>query len=145
MVNLQSGATNVEIIVQSPADLLRAYLANVREPAKAAALFADDGAVELPTMNARLVGPEKIEGLLRNFLAAVPDLAFQNVEIHIETADQAFGEYEVEAVVAATGRLYHQHYAGRLVAENGKIKLLREAMDTHAARVAFDMPSETAS
>ena len=32
---------------------------------------------------------------------------------------------------------YKQTYAGRLVAENGKIKLLREALDTLAALRAF--------
>ena len=51
--------------------------------------------------------------------------------------DQAFGEYEVEALVPSTGKLYKQTYAGRLVAENGKIKLLREALDTLAASRAF--------
>jgi ketosteroid isomerase-like protein len=37
----------------------------------------------------------------------------------------------------ATGKVYRQHYAGRLVAENGKIKLLRESLDTLAASQAF--------
>lgn len=131
--------------MQSPAELLKSYLANARTPEKAAALFAEDGVVELPTINSRAVGPVAIEALLTNFLAAVPDLAFKNVIVHIETDDQAFGEYEIEAEVAATGRFYHQHYAGRLVAQGGKIKLLREAMDTHAAYVAFDMLPKAAS
>ena len=52
-------------------------------------------------------------------------------------AYQPFGEYEVEAVVSSTGKLYKQTYAGRLVAENGKIKLLREALDTLAGSRAF--------
>jgi len=68
--------------------------------------------------------------LLRAYLA-------KNIRIFIETPDQAFGEYEVEAVVPSTGKPYKQTYAGRLVAENGKIKLLREALDTLAASRAF--------
>ncbi len=36
-----------------------------------------------------------------------------------------------------TGKIYRQTYAGLLIAENGKIKLLREALDTAAAAHAF--------
>ena len=43
----------------------------------------------------------------------------------------------VEALVADTGKIYQQTYAGVLLAENGKIKLLREALDTLAASKAF--------
>ena len=39
--------------------------------------------------------------------------------------------------VAATGKSYKQTYAGLLVAEQGKIKLLHEALDTLAASRAF--------
>jgi ketosteroid isomerase-like protein len=40
--------------------------------------------------------------------------------------------------VLTTGKVYKQTYAGRLVAENGKIKLVREALDTLAAHHAFN-------
>jgi hypothetical protein len=53
----------------------------------------------------------------------------------IETPDQAFGEYSVEAVVLTTGKVYKQTYFGRLVAEKGKIKLIREALDTLAGQL----------
>lgn len=36
-----------------------------------------------------------------------------------------------------TGKLYKQTYFGRLVAEKGKIKLVREALDTLAGQRAF--------
>ncbi|WP_238328142.1 hypothetical protein [Paraburkholderia mimosarum] len=48
-----------------------------------------------------------------------------------------FAEYEVEALVPSTGKIYRQMYAGRLVARDGKISLLREALDTVAAADAF--------
>jgi len=118
-------------------DLLRAYLANVQDPAAAAALFAEDGVIELPTVNARAQGPAAIEQFITGLLKRVPDFRFKNIRIFIETPDQAFGEYEVEALIPSTGKLYKQTYAGRLVAENGKIKLLREALDTLAASRAF--------
>ena len=51
------------------------------------------------------------------------------------------GSVDVEAVVTETGKLYRQSYAGRLVAKNGKIVLLREALDTLAASRAFSKDS----
>jgi ketosteroid isomerase-like protein len=118
-------------------ELLRAYLATIQDPAAAAALFADDGVIELPTVNARAQGPAAIEQFIARLLKRIPDFRFKNIRILIETPEQAFGEYEVEAVIPATGKLYKQMYAGRLVARNGKIQLLREALDTLAASRAF--------
>ena len=106
-------------------------------PVAAAALFADDGVIELPWVDARAQGPAAIEDFLRGLLAKVPDFRFQNIRIWIQTPDQAFGEYDVEALVPSTGKTYRQSYAGRLVAENGKIKLLRESLDTVEAARAF--------
>jgi ketosteroid isomerase-like protein len=39
--------------------------------------------------------------------------------------------------VVSTGKLYKQTYAGLLVAEQGKITLVREALDTLAESCAF--------
>ena len=41
-------------------ELLRAYLANVQNPAVAAALFAEEGVIELPTVNARAPGTSRM-------------------------------------------------------------------------------------
>ncbi|MBI3347174.1 MAG: nuclear transport factor 2 family protein [Burkholderiales bacterium] len=121
----------------TPAQLLQRYLDNIRDPAAAAALFAQDGVLELPTVQARAQGPAAIEALIRGLLAKVPDFRFKDVQIFIDTPDQAFGEYSVEALVPDTGKVYKQTYAGRLVAEGGRIRLLREALDTAAAARAF--------
>ena len=43
--------------------------------------------------------------------------------------DQVFGQYCVDCKMVVTSDSYLQTYMGRLVAENGKIKLLREASD----------------
>ena len=122
--------------------LLNDYLANIQDPAAAAALFAEDGVLELPSLkslgiDARAVGPVAIEAFIAGLLKNVPDFRFKDIELLIDGEDQAFGEYSVEAKVLSTGKLYKQTYAGRLVAENGKIKLLREALDTLAAAKAF--------
>lgn len=114
-------------------DLLKSYLDNIQNPAAAAAVFAEDGILELPTVNARAVGPAQIEGLVAGLLARVPDFRFKNLQVWIDTPDKVFAEYSVEAAVPATGKVYRQTYAGVLIAENGKIKRLREALDTAAA------------
>jgi ketosteroid isomerase-like protein len=124
--------------------LLSAYLESIRDPRAAAALFASDGVLELPYLKSlgidgRAQGPESIEGFIASLLAKVPDFAFRNVRFLIETPDQVFAEYEVEALVPSTGKIYRQMYAGRLVARDGKISLLREALDTVAAADAFTM------
>lgn len=118
-------------------ELLKAYLDNIQDPAAAAALFAEDGILELPTVNARAVGPAQVQGLVAGLLTRVPDFRFKDLQVWIDTPDKVFAEYSVEAVVTATGRVYKQTYAGVLIAENGKIQRLREALDTAAAAAAF--------
>jgi ketosteroid isomerase-like protein len=119
--------------------LLLAYTANISDPDFISSLFAEDGAIELPYLESiglptRTVGPEAIREFIIGLLQVIPDLGFDTVDIMIETEDQVFGEWSVERTTAA-GRLFSQTYAGRLVAENGKIKLLRESLDlVRAAR-----------
>ena len=119
------------------AELLRAYLSKIRDPAAVAALFADDGVLELPQMNARVQGRAEIEKFIARLLKTIPDFRFKDIHILIETPDQAFGEYSIDAVVLTTGKVYKQTYFGRLVAEQGKINLIREALDTLAGQRAF--------
>lgn len=118
-------------------ELLQAYLDNIRSPSAAAALFADDGVVELPWVKARAQGPAAVEKLVSGLLTRVPDFAFKNVQFWIETPDRVLAEYDVDALVVDTGKMYQQTYVGLLIAENGKIKLLREALNTVAAAQAF--------
>jgi len=117
--------------------LLRAYQDHIQNPEKAVALFADDGVLELPTVKARAQGKEAIQGLLQGLLKKIPDFRFKNTQVWIETADKVFAEYSVEALVPDTGKIYKQTYAGVLIAEDGRIKLLREALDTAEAARAF--------
>jgi ketosteroid isomerase-like protein len=123
--------------MKNATELLTAYLAEIQDPAAAAALFADDGVIELPWVNARAEGPDEIEKFIAGLLEKIPDFRFQNIRIWIQTPEQVFGEYDVEALVLSTGKTYRQTYAGRLVAENGKIKLLRESLNTLAVSEAF--------
>lgn len=123
--------------MKTATNLLQAYLDNIGDPAKAAALFANDGVLELPWVKAHAQGPAAIEKLIGGILVKVPEFGFKNIKFWIETADKAFAEYEVEAAVVDTGKIYRQTYAGLLIARDGKIELLREALDTAAAARAF--------
>lgn len=120
-------------------ELLRAYLDNIQDPAVAAALYAEDGVLELPWVKAHAQGPAAIEKLIAGLLVKIPDFAFKNLKVWIDTPDKVFAEYHVEALVPDTGKTYRQIYAGLLIAEAGKIKLLREALDTAEAARAFSV------
>ena len=48
-----------------------------------------------------------------------------------------FAEYVTHARAAATGRRAHHLFMGRLVAQNGQITLLREALNAVAAASAL--------
>jgi hypothetical protein len=136
--------------------LLKEFLGNIRDPEKASALFAEDGAFEMPFFVSlgspnRFEGPEGVKGLLTTVLEYYPDFEFKDEDINIliDTGDQVFAEYVTHATAGATGRLAHHLFMGRLVAENGQITLLREALNTVAAASALlaggthDLPEPT--
>jgi ketosteroid isomerase-like protein len=123
--------------MKSASELLEAYLNNVSTPKVSAAQFAEDGVLELPSVNAHAQGPAEVEKLLTGLLAKVPDFRFKNLTYFIQTPDKVAAEYQVEAKVLSTGKIYKQTYAGVLHAQNGKIKLLHETLDTLAASKAF--------
>lgn len=123
--------------MKSASELLEAYLNNIRTPKISASQFADDGVLELPWVKAHAQGPAAVERLIEGLLAKIPDFRFKNLIYFIQTPDQVAAEYQVEALVVETGKIYQQTYAGVLLAKNGRIKLLREALDTVAAAKAF--------
>ena len=116
--------------------LLLEYLASIRDPERAASLFADDGVFELPFLRSlgaepRYRGSREITGLLTQLLTLYPNFEFAPDDIHIliETQKRTFAEYVAHARAAATGRTVHHLFTGYLVAEAGKIKLLRETFN----------------
>jgi len=106
-----------------------------RDPKKAAEMFAEDGAFEMPYLAtfgfpAQYKGRDAIARFFQLVRDLYPGFEFENIKVLIDTPEQAFGEYEFTAVSSKTGRSVHQLFFGRLVAENGKIKLLREALNS---------------
>ncbi len=120
--------------------LLLELLAVIPNGDRVAALFADDGVVKLPFLHS-LGMPTRHQGRtqIRDFYNQVgglyADFVFkpENTKVLIATPDQVFAEYMTHAKAAGTGRSIHRLFAGRLVAEGGQIKLLRESMNVIAA------------
>ena len=126
--------------------LLLELLAVIPDGARSAALFAEDGVLEFPFLHAlgiptRYQGREAI-GQFYDFVGGTlfPGIAFkpEDTAVLIETPDQVFAEFIAHTRAASTGRLIHHLFAGRLVSENGKIKLLRESLNTAAAAQALN-------
>jgi hypothetical protein len=116
--------------------LLLEYLASIRDPERAASLFADDGVFELPFLRSlgvqpRYTGRREITALLCKLLELYPDFAFApgDTRILIETPEQTFAEYVAHAHAATTGRMAHLLFTGYLVANAGAIQLLRETFN----------------
>jgi hypothetical protein len=116
--------------------LLLDLLAATPDGKKCAELFAEDGVLELPFLHSlgipsRHQGREAIAKFY-DFVGSTlyPGFGFkpENVTVLIDTKDQVYAEYLTDARAAATGRLIHHLFAGRLVAENGKIKLPRRPL-----------------
>jgi uncharacterized protein len=118
-------------------ELLQAYTDGTAQ--ESAALFADKGALELPYLadlgvDPRYEGPKTIAAFL-TFLheKMYPGFKFVDVKIYIDTPEQAFGEYTIHQKSGISGKDVHQRFFGHCRAANGKIVLLREALNVLAA------------
>jgi len=117
--------------------LLEDYNAfSFRDPRKAAEMFADDGAFEMPYFESlgvpsRHRGHKQIRGFFTFLRELFPDLQLANTKVVCESSDRkvVVAEYEFTSRSTKTGRLIHQLIIGRLEAENDKIRLLRETID----------------
>jgi uncharacterized protein len=118
-------------------ELLQAYIDGNAE--ESAALFAEHGALELPYLadlgvDPRYEGPKTIAVFL-TFLheKMYPGFKFVDVKLYIDTPEQAFGEYTIDQKSGISGKIVHQRFFGHCTAANGKIVLLREALNVLAA------------
>jgi len=117
--------------------LLEDYNAfSFRDPRRAAEMFADDGAFEMPYFESlgvpsRYQGHEQIRGFFTFLRELFPDLQLANTKVVCESADRkvVVAEYEFTSRSTKTGRLIHQLIIGRLEAANDRIMLLRETIN----------------
>jgi ketosteroid isomerase-like protein len=124
--------------------LLLEFLAAVTHGRDAAALFAEDGALELPFLHSlaipwRHLGRHAIRELQDQLAGLYVDIGVLPEDTHvlIDTPEQVFAEYMAHTTARATGRTLHHLFAARLVAENGLIKLVRESLNVVAAAQAL--------
>ena len=105
-----------------------------RDPKKAAEMFAEDGAFEMPYLDSlgfpwRYEGREKVEGFFKFVRDLYPDMDLHDVKVVCETPDVVAAEYELTTKSSKTDRVIHQLFVGRLEADDGQIKLLRESIN----------------
>src|ERR1700678_3164118 len=108
-------------------ELMLEYTAfSFRDPKKAAEMFTEDGAFELPYLATSGLpteyrGRDAIAAFVHSVLDIYPGFQFENTKLLIDTPAQVFAEFEATAVSSKTGRTVHQFFFSRLVAENGNI------------------------
>ncbi len=106
-------------------------------------LFADDGVFEFPYMPS--IGmPDRFEGkaAIRRVLELIRSrfswFELSGIEIHeSKDEDGLFVRYRSTCFVDGTDKVYRQDYVTQLVAEHGRIKLLRETMNIIATARAL--------
>ena len=98
-------------------------------------LFADDGVFEFPYFSAlgmptRFQGKTELRQVLGMINARFSAFTVSDVEIHeVKTGDALFVRYHTDTFIDGTERVYSQDYVSQLIAENGKIKVLREYLN----------------
>jgi hypothetical protein len=132
------------ITMKNAKTLLLEFLAAVTHHQDAAALFAEDGALDLPFLHSlgipwRHQGRQAIREVQASLAGLYVDIGFLPEDTHvlIDTPEQVFAEYMAHTTAKATGRTLHHLFAARLVAENGLIKLVRESLNVVAAAQAL--------
>src|SRR5258707_15859628 len=108
------------------------FLAAVTHSQDAGAVFAEDGALELPFLHSlgipwRHQGRQAIRVLQDQLARLYVDIGFlpEDTIVLIDTPEQVFAECMAQTTARATRRTLDHMFAARLMAENGLIKLLR--------------------
>jgi ketosteroid isomerase-like protein len=107
-------------------------------------LFADDGVFEFPYfsvlgMPTRFQGKAELRQVLEMINAHFSGFTLSNIEIHeVKEGDALFVRYHSDGFIDRGERNYAQDYVSHLIAENGKIKILREYLNViNTARMLF--------
>jgi hypothetical protein len=116
--------------------LLEFTASSFRDPEKAAEMFAEDGAFEMPYLAdfgfpSRYGGRAEIAGFFKMVRGLYRDLSLKTSSSTSRLSTKCLPNMS-SAESSVTKRKIHQHFFGRLVAKNGKITLLREALNAAA-------------
>lgn len=107
----------------------------------AVACYTEDGTLDFPFwpllgLKGGYTGHEDLHAYLTKLQNLVPGFHFIDFQTHIDTPDAFFGECRVD-LPTSTGRRFNFKYGMLVLAENGKIKLLREFIDQIPAAAAL--------
>jgi uncharacterized protein len=122
-------------------ELMLGYINGTAE--QSGALFAESGTLELPYLASIglppvLTGPAGITKFLEFLHGTLyPNFKFEQVKVHIDTPTQVFAEYHINNKSGISGKDIRQQFFGHLLAEDGKIKRLVEAIDVVVAAEAI--------
>jgi ketosteroid isomerase-like protein len=107
-------------------------------------LFADDGVFEFPYfpvlgMPSRFQGKAALREVLGMINAHFSAFTLSDIDIHeVKDGNALFVRYHSDGFIDRTERVYAQDYVSQLVAENGKIKVMREYLNViNTARMLF--------
>ena len=109
------------------------------------ALYADDAVMEYPYgayagVSSPLKGIGAISKSVKGFLDNVRDFQIELSKVYrVEGEDAVFAEFTARVTVISTGRPYNQNYILYLLAEGGKIAVLREYFDAPRVITAFQL------
>jgi len=120
--------------------LLLEFLAAVTHGQDAGALFAEDGALELPFLHWwASPGATGVATRSASSKTTSPGSIWTSPSSPRTptSPEQVFAEYMAHTTTKATGRTLHHMFAARLVAENGLIKLVQESLNVVAAAQAL--------
>jgi len=115
--------------------LLQALLETLAQrPETTLSLFADDGVYEAPYLESlglpwRYRGRAEVGRLLHVHHEMFPRLQFHDIVIVADAPDRVIAEYQFTARSTRTARMIHQLIVGRLESAEGRITLLREAVN----------------
>jgi ketosteroid isomerase-like protein len=125
-------------------ELLHAHFHKMRTDFVAwCALYADDAVMEYPYgayagVSSPLKGIAAISKSVKGFLDDVRDFQIEVSKVYrVEGEDAVFAEFTARATVISTGRPYNQSYILYLLAQDGKIAVLREYFDAPRVIEAF--------
>ena len=116
--------------------LLLEYLASIRDPERAASLFADDGVFELPFLRSlgvepRYTGRREITALVRSCSSSIrTSRSRETISIFSSRRRKRLSPstLRTRAPLRPVERVHHL-FTGYLVAKAGEIKLLRETFN----------------
>lgn len=125
--------------MSSSRELLNAFFDCLRDLEKSMDrcldLFAEDGVFEFPYfsvlgMPTRFQGKTELRQVLGMINARFSAFTISDIDIHeVISGDALFVRYHTDSFIDGSERVYAQDYVSQLIAENGKIKLLREYLN----------------